>query len=66
MVALRRHLRPRRRPPGSQRLPRPRLPALRDAAIEALQIDPLELAIGFGLVPLVDDRAGGTLLSRVG
>jgi flagellar biosynthesis protein FlhA len=37
----------------------------RDAALEALSLDPLELAIGFGLVPLVDAGAGGTLLSRV-
>src|SRR3954471_8152783 len=37
----------------------------RDAAIDALNIDPLELSIGFGLVPLVDQRAGGSLLSRV-
>ena len=42
------------------------LPAPRDAAIEALSVDPLELAIGFGLVPLVDASAGGSLLSRVG
>ena len=32
----------------------------------ALAIDPLELAIGFGLVPLVDQRSGGGLLQRVG
>jgi flagellar biosynthesis protein FlhA len=42
------------------------LPAPRDAALEALALDPLELAIGFGLVPLVDQGAGGTLLARVG
>src|SRR3954466_859050 len=36
------------------------------AAVGALAIDPLELAIGFGLVPLVDQKSGGTLLSRVG
>jgi flagellar biosynthesis protein FlhA len=42
------------------------LPPPRDAALEALSIDPLELAIGFGLVPLVDERAGGALLARVG
>jgi flagellar biosynthesis protein FlhA len=42
------------------------LPAPADAAVGALQIDPLELAIGFGLVPLVDGSAGGTLLQRVG
>lgn len=37
-----------------------------DAAVGALAIDPLELAIGFGLVPLVDQRSGGGLLARVG
>jgi len=42
------------------------LPAPRDAALDALALDPLELAIGFGLVPLVDGGAGGTLLPRVG
>ena len=41
-------------------------PAPRDAALEALALDPLELAIGFGLVPMVDQQAGGTLLQRVG
>ncbi|HET8756631.1 MAG TPA: flagellar biosynthesis protein FlhA, partial [Solirubrobacteraceae bacterium] len=43
------------------------LPATpRDAALDALALDPLELAIGFGLVPMVDQNAGGTLLQRVG
>jgi flagellar biosynthesis protein FlhA len=37
-----------------------------DAAVGALAIDPLELAIGFGLVPLVDRQQGGALLARVG
>jgi flagellar biosynthesis protein FlhA len=37
-----------------------------DVAVGALSIDPLELTIGFGLVPLVDQKAGGTLLARVG
>jgi flagellar biosynthesis protein FlhA len=37
----------------------------RDAAIEALPIDPLDVAIGFGLVPLVDESAGGSLMARV-
>jgi flagellar biosynthesis protein FlhA len=36
-----------------------------DAALDALQVDPLELAIGFGLVPLVDQKAGGGLVARV-
>jgi flagellar biosynthesis protein FlhA len=38
----------------------------RDQALEALSIDPVELAVGFGLVPLVDGGAGGSLLERVG
>jgi flagellar biosynthesis protein FlhA len=46
--------------------PMAELPAPADAALGALQIDPLELAIGFGLVPMVDEGAGGSLLSRVG
>jgi flagellar biosynthesis protein FlhA len=41
------------------------LPPPRDAALEALAVDPLELSIGFGLVPLVDQKAGGALLARV-
>src|SRR5919112_1826092 len=46
--------------------PAAELPPATDAALGALQIDPLELAIGFGLVPMVDEGAGGSLLSRVG
>src|SRR5947209_341319 len=45
--------------------PTAELPSPRDQALEALPIDPLELSIGFGLVPLVDQKAGGSLLSRV-
>jgi flagellar biosynthesis protein FlhA len=41
------------------------LAAPADAALEALQVDALELAIGFGLVPLVDQSSGGSLLARV-
>jgi flagellar biosynthesis protein FlhA len=37
-----------------------------DPLARALQIDPLELSIGFGLVPMVDQRSGGGLLARVG
>jgi flagellar biosynthesis protein FlhA len=32
---------------------------------DALSLDPLELCIGFGLVPLVDGSSGGSLLQRV-
>ena len=52
-----RRRRRRRRPPPAAGPPPPR-----DQALEALAIDPLELAIGFGLVPLVDEGAGGSLL----
>jgi flagellar biosynthesis protein FlhA len=38
----------------------------RDQALDALSIDPVELSIGFGLVPLVDGGSGGSLLARVG
>jgi flagellar biosynthesis protein FlhA len=37
----------------------------RDQVQDALSLDPLELCIGFGLVPLVDGSAGGSLLNRV-
>src|SRR4029078_12239784 len=36
------------------------------AGLEAWGSVPLELPIGFGLVPMVDAQAGGTLLARVG
>jgi len=39
--------------------------ASQDSVIKELPIDPLELGIGFGLVPLVDKRSGGTLVRRV-
>src|SRR4051812_43939864 len=45
-------------------LPAP-LASPRDQVQEALTLDPLELCIGFGLVPLVDGSSGGSLLQRV-
>jgi flagellar biosynthesis protein FlhA len=49
--------------------PKPQLPAgdnvARDTVLKELPIDALELGVGFGLVPLVDRRAGGTLAQRV-
>jgi flagellar biosynthesis protein FlhA len=36
-----------------------------EEALERLSVDVLELAIGFGLVPLVDGSSGGALLRRV-
>ncbi len=50
-------------------VPKPELPAgdkvARDTVLKELPIDALELGVGFGLVPLVDRRAGGTLAQRV-
>jgi flagellar biosynthesis protein FlhA len=37
----------------------------RETVLRELPIDALELGVGFGLVPLVDRRAGGTLAQRV-
>jgi flagellar biosynthesis protein FlhA len=36
-----------------------------EEALERLSVDALELAVGFGLVPLVDGTSGGNLLRRV-
>ena len=43
----------------------PVLPASKDAVLGELPLDPLELSIGFGLVPLVDRASGGALVGRV-
>ncbi len=40
-------------------------PTAVESVVNLLQLDPLELEIGAGLVPLVDESAGGTLLQRV-
>jgi len=32
---------------------------------DLLQIDPVELEVGYGLIPLVDERQGGDLLERI-
>ncbi|HLH65908.1 MAG TPA: flagellar biosynthesis protein FlhA [Solirubrobacteraceae bacterium] len=39
--------------------------APRDEVLRELPIDPLELGIGFGLVPLVDRGSGGSLVRRI-
>ena len=39
--------------------------APRDEVMKELPIDPLELGIGFGLVPLVERGSGGTLVRRI-
>jgi flagellar biosynthesis protein FlhA len=39
--------------------------AAREEVLKSLPIDPLELGIGFGLVPMVDRGSGGTLVRRI-
>jgi len=41
------------------------LPVAPEEPMGEVSVDPLELAIGFGLVPLVDGAGGGSLLRRV-
>ena len=36
-----------------------------DPMRDLLQIDPIELEVGYALIPLVDDRQGGDLLERI-
>jgi flagellar biosynthesis protein FlhA len=36
-----------------------------EAVLGLLQVDPMELDIGYGLIPLVDVDAGGTVLERI-
>lgn len=42
------------------------LPATYDPLDELLLLDPVELEVGFAMIPLVDESQGGDLLSRVG
>jgi flagellar biosynthesis protein FlhA len=49
--------------PAETKADKPTAP--REEVLKELPIDPLELGIGFGLVPLVDRRTGGSLVRRV-
>ncbi|GIW18345.1 flagellar biosynthesis protein FlhA [Tepidiforma sp.] len=33
--------------------------------IQMMTVDPLEIEVGYGLIPIVDEQAGGTLLRRI-
>ena len=46
-------------------LERPAGSGSRDEVLKELPLDPLELGIGFGLVPMVDRGSGGTLVRRI-
>ncbi|MBV9880921.1 MAG: flagellar biosynthesis protein FlhA [Gemmatirosa sp.] len=41
------------------------VPAAPDPMKDLLQIDPIELEVGYALIPLVDERQGGDLLERI-
>ncbi|HTU84967.1 MAG TPA: flagellar biosynthesis protein FlhA [Solirubrobacteraceae bacterium] len=49
--------------PAETKTDKPTAP--REEVLKELPIDPLELGVGFGLVPLVDRRTGGSLVRRV-
>ncbi len=36
-----------------------------DSVVGLMQVDPLEMEIGYGLIPLVDEDGGGNLLNRI-
>ncbi len=36
-----------------------------DSVVSVLKVDPLEVEVGYGLIPLVDDERGGNLLNRI-
>ena len=40
-------------------------PAASDPMTDLLQIDPIELEVGYALIPLVDEKQGGDLLERI-
>ena len=54
----------RRRGPRRRRR-RPTRAAGADPVTDLLQLDPIELEVGYALIPLVDDKQGGDLLERI-
>jgi flagellar biosynthesis protein FlhA len=45
--------------------PQAETPVSTDPMRDLLQIDPIELEVGYALIPLVDERQGGDLLDRI-
>jgi flagellar biosynthesis protein FlhA len=45
--------------------PVPQLPATTDPMQDLLQIDPIELEVGYAVIPLIDEKQGGDLLERI-
>ncbi len=46
-------------------VPEPETPEISDPMRDLLQIDPIELEVGYGLIPLIDEGQGGDLLERI-
>ncbi|MCU0648267.1 MAG: flagellar biosynthesis protein FlhA [Gemmatimonadaceae bacterium] len=46
--------------------PAPLPPAAPDPMQDLLQIDPIELEVGYALIPIIDEGQGGDLLERIG
>lgn len=51
--------------PGAMPPPVPAAPKAAESVVPLLSYDPMELEIGFGLIPLVDANQGGDLLERI-
>ena len=51
--------------PGAIATPVPAAPKPAESVVPLLSYDPMELEIGFGLIPLVDVNQGGDLLERI-
>jgi flagellar biosynthesis protein FlhA len=45
--------------------PKAALPATTDPMQDLLQIDPIELEVGYAVIPLIDEKQGGDLLERI-
>ena len=45
--------------------PKAALPATSDPMQDLLQIDPIELEVGYAVIPLIDEKQGGDLLERI-
>ncbi len=46
-------------------MPKPALPATTDPMQDLLQIDPIELEVGYAVISLIDEKQGGDLLERI-
>ncbi|MEN3202597.1 MAG: flagellar biosynthesis protein FlhA [Atribacterota bacterium] len=54
---------PKKEPPQPPK--KEELPKSPEEIVRLIEVDPLELEIGYALVPLVDPQSGGTLLERI-